>query len=94
MKTLALAMILLPAIALADYDDGYANDDDYPRLNQTRRILDDEPRADPLYPSPMLPNLNRREYGPRPGYGDPGGTYFGPHQWCRSDGSNTFCFNR
>lgn len=88
MKTLALAMILLPAIALADYDDGYGNDDNLP-IHRYPTVEDplNRPREYVLPPTPVMPSMITL---PK----DRGSTYFGPDQWCRSDGDNTFCFKR
>ena len=88
MKTLALTLVLITN-AHAGYDDDFGRlSEDFPinrgpnveaDLDRLQRGYD---RMPPVMPSMINPPKNE------------GSTYFGPDQWCRSDGSNTFCFRR
>ena len=88
MKTLALTLVLITNAHA--YNDGLelGYDDDYP-VHRYPTVEDNlnRPRE---YVMPSIPVMPSMITNPR----NEGSTYFGPDQWCRSDGSNTFCFRR
>ena len=86
MKTLALTLVLITN-AHADYDDLGRITDDLP-IHRYPSVEDNiRPRE---YVMPSIPVMPSMITLPK----DRGSTYFGPDQWCRSDGDNTFCFKR
>lgn len=86
MKATLLTLIL--AANAHAYEDGLelSNDMD-PPIHRYPTVEDNLNQPRQYVMPPVMPSMIEL---PK----ERGSTYFGPDQWCRSDGDNTFCFKR
>ena len=86
MKTLALTLVLITNAHA--YNDGVelGYDEAYP-IHRYPTVEENLDRPRDYVMPPVMPSMIKLPE-------DRGSTYFGPDQWCRSDGDNTFCFKR